>query len=1261
MCRVLILDDNLYGAQTVQLVLQTAQDTTADIALQLEDALEFATQAIKRGKPYEVFLIDQQLGVGKNGIEAMCELRNITPDADAIIFTGYGNSEDGLKAYRAGAFRYLAKPYDNQELLFLLEALTEVRKTKREHGWQKIFSEMMEAALKEHDFHAMSDVVVKYCLKLGFERAHLFWVPTHEDARKDAQMIGITCAGKECINPFADHPYHLRDWYDLNRTRQTKNAVFIPGTRTETLRHQIESEGYRLPAAEAAILPLWRDTSLIGALMLDFGQINKSLSEHERSLLNFFSRQVSVVLHQAKTYDREQRALQESNIIRNIGRQITTKAASASLTNLLEEVRKQIGQLMDVSNFTAILLDEDNHNEIIYQLLYKNGRRRKGLRRPSEQRLEDFLLTQKQEIFLNGNVNEYLVKNNLQMQGNIPTSWLGAPLRVNDKVIGGLVIHQNSSNRYREHDRDVLVSVADQVAGAIQISRLSEAEQEDARRMQVLQNASVDMLRIARENQENLWLTVLTLATADFGIGFNRALLFLAHDNHSRLLGQTAIGTENGSDAGKDWENDIKRGYNFQKFLAELGTKRMRHTEFEETVRQVEIIFDERRDAVSQVMRNVERMIIQEEDVPSQIPPEITRHFSLATCALLPLRAGKNTLGVVIVDNKHNQKPLSEKALNRLQILLDNAGLVWETLREGKKSESLLDANHEILGRASHQNLAETLNKICIAARTFSEADWAIIYPIWPGKTPPLFDMENLGYDGKLHTSLDRITKEQPSADGIASKVLKDGTLKIGDIDADKNAKQLKLSEHHFIKDEGVKALIGTTIFDQYNHDEALGLLYLDYRKPRQFSDVELHHARSFASLAGVAISNARQMDELRKRRQLKAIADIVETVGTGLELEAAMEAVLEKLNKFFEETRLCVLFYNDDQKALKFAPATLKFYKIHNPRYKKLKTFQLGKGTIACRVAQMALDSKEVKYQYATDVSKDPDYLGINQKTQSELCISLMGTSARLLGVLALERQELNGFSDDDIVLAKTVAQQLSIVIERAQQSDDLAFKTTVASQTSWAADIAHDISNEVGQIRTWTYLIGSQAEEGSALKDYSTKIDESATRLMSAGPWSDESDRVMRLDEALTHSLDSLPLLTNIELETSLGAEGLYIKVNLAEFQRVLKHLVRNAVRAMSDLPNKKIKVATCPLGKEKVEILFKDFGPGIPEDIRLSIFQRPITTKKRGGFGLLLIREMIEDMGGSVKLVETKRGQGAEFSIQLPAINPDQEMGA
>ncbi|HEX2992956.1 MAG TPA: response regulator, partial [Anaerolineales bacterium] len=521
-----------------KLVIEDLSDNTVDVATSSRDAADLVTRSIQEGEPYEVFLIDQQLEAGENGIEVMQSLRRISPDTETIIFTGYGDNSVGMNAYKAGAFRYLAKGYENAELLYLIEAVHERRKTQRAHGWQKIFSEMMEAALQGRYFHDAADVIVNYSLKLGFERAHLFWVPTGEDINRNNLFIGIACAGSNRIRKFRKNLYPVAEWFDLDFSGEANNAVFIRNFKSLHTPNSPEKFGYRLPVLEATILPIQQANALRGLLLLDYGQARRTVSDHERSLLNLFARQVSLVLNQASLHGREQWLLQESAIIQKIGREVTTKAASANLIDLLEEIRRQIGESMDVSNFSVFLLNEES-NELTFPLLYENDVRRQGKSRSLDHGFEEYLLASQQEILLShGELISFTRERKIDFRDSIPYSLLGVPLRMEEKTIGGMIVSQYSfqGSEYIENDKRILLSVADQVAGAIQISRLSDAEREETRRMQVLHMASTEMLRIAQENEDHFWLTLLTIATSNFGLGFNRALLFVEKENFRRLM-----------------------------------------------------------------------------------------------------------------------------------------------------------------------------------------------------------------------------------------------------------------------------------------------------------------------------------------------------------------------------------------------------------------------------------------------------------------------------------------------------------------------------------------------------------------------------------------------------------------------------------------------------------------------------------------------------------------------------------------------------
>jgi two-component system response regulator RegA len=60
-------------------------------------------------------VIDMRLGDG-NGLDVICELKAKRPEARGVILTGYGNIVTAVTAVKLGAFDYLAKPADADEI-----------------------------------------------------------------------------------------------------------------------------------------------------------------------------------------------------------------------------------------------------------------------------------------------------------------------------------------------------------------------------------------------------------------------------------------------------------------------------------------------------------------------------------------------------------------------------------------------------------------------------------------------------------------------------------------------------------------------------------------------------------------------------------------------------------------------------------------------------------------------------------------------------------------------------------------------------------------------------------------------------------------------------------------------------------------------------------------------------------------------------------------------------------------------------------------
>ncbi|WP_036257242.1 ActR/PrrA/RegA family redox response regulator transcription factor [Methylocapsa aurea] len=89
-------------------VVTAAQSVAEGLAAIAEHAPAFA-------------VIDMRLADG-NGLDVICELKAKRPDARGIILTGYGNIVTAVTAVKLGAFDYLAKPADADEIYHALMA-----------------------------------------------------------------------------------------------------------------------------------------------------------------------------------------------------------------------------------------------------------------------------------------------------------------------------------------------------------------------------------------------------------------------------------------------------------------------------------------------------------------------------------------------------------------------------------------------------------------------------------------------------------------------------------------------------------------------------------------------------------------------------------------------------------------------------------------------------------------------------------------------------------------------------------------------------------------------------------------------------------------------------------------------------------------------------------------------------------------------------------------------------------------------------------
>jgi two-component system response regulator GlrR len=125
MGKILIVDDDQNLLELLKMRLESEGHVVTAIT-QEEDAIKAVTNQI-----FDLSIVDLQLA-HLNGISLMKEFHLIQPDMPAIILTGYGTIESAVEAIRQGAFNYLTKPFEPEDLLLQVERALENRRLAEE-------------------------------------------------------------------------------------------------------------------------------------------------------------------------------------------------------------------------------------------------------------------------------------------------------------------------------------------------------------------------------------------------------------------------------------------------------------------------------------------------------------------------------------------------------------------------------------------------------------------------------------------------------------------------------------------------------------------------------------------------------------------------------------------------------------------------------------------------------------------------------------------------------------------------------------------------------------------------------------------------------------------------------------------------------------------------------------------------------------------------------------------------------------------------
>ena len=678
----------------------------------------------------------------------------------------------------------------------------------------------------------------------------------------------------------------------------------------------------------------------------------------------------------------------------------------------------------------------------------------------------------------------------------------------------------------------------------------------------------------------------------------------------------------------------------------------------------------------------VDRIPIHVHDLqnsPQDFPDgsEMAIRTAVRTTLSVPLLREDEAIGALTI-RRNEVKPFTERQVELVNtfaaqavIAIENTRLLNELRqRTDDLSESLEQqtATSEVLKviSSSASDLQAVFDTMAENAVRLCEAERGYIFR-FDGKLLRAVASYNVGPENWEFVHRNPIAPGRHSISARAA--LERRTVHVADIQAD--------PEYAYVMRD-VELIRTVLSVPMLKGDELVGTITMNRLEVKPFTDKQVALVETFADQAVIAIENTRLLNELRESlQQQTATADVLKVISRStFDLGTVLQTLVESAARLCDADKTNITRQKDGvffrAEAYGFSPEFMNY--VRNIPIQPDRGSAFGRALLEGRAVHIP------------DVKADPEYTLVEGQKLGDYRTVLAVPMLRegvVIGVLSLTRSEVRPFSEKQIELATTFADQAAIAIENVRLFESVEARTRelaksledlratqdrlvqtqkLASLGQLTAGIAHEIKNPLNFVNNFSgvsvELIDElrQALSGAHLdsklraeiSEIADTLQGNLDKVVQHGKRADTIVKNMLLhsregsgerrsvdinalvEESLNlayHGARAEKQGFNISLERSFDPTTGEADIFPQDITRVLLNLISNGFYAATKRGAETnggdyeptLATATKNRG-DRVEITIRDNGTGIPADVKEKMFNPFFTTKPAGeGTGL------------------------------------------